>query len=253
MPEAELAPRDVVARANWRRLHAGRRVYLDATHLGAGLPERFPTVFAAAIEAGLDPRSEWMPVSPAAHYHMGGIAVDATGRTSLPGLYAAGEASVTGLHGANRLASNSLLEGLVFGAEVAGAIAEDPFRLQPGPELEVPASTLGVGRSEDEAALRALRSLMWDEVGVLRTERGLRDAAMALETLGPKLSTGLAGRNLAAVATCVAAAALERRESRGGHHRLDHPNPSPAWRRHTVLSPRPERRIRLSAAMRGAA
>ncbi len=251
--DAELAPRDVVARANWRRLHAGRQVYLDATRLGADLPARFPTVFAAAVEAGVDPRSEWMPVSPAAHYHMGGIAVDEAGRTSLPGLYAAGEASVTGLHGANRLASNSLLEGLVFGVEVAGAIAEDPFRLHPTSEIEVPASALLVGPVDDEAAVSALRSIMWDEVGVMRTESGLRNAMSALGTLGSRAATGLVGRNLAAVATCVAAAALERQESRGGHHRLDYPEALPNWRRHTVVSPPPERRLRLSAAMRGAA
>jgi L-aspartate oxidase len=118
--DAELAPRDVVARAIWRQLREGHRVYLDARRaVGERFPERFPTVFALCRRHGLDPRREPMPVVPAAHYHMGGVAVDANGRTSLPGLWACGEVAATGAHGANRLASNSLLEALVFGARVA--------------------------------------------------------------------------------------------------------------------------------------
>ncbi len=128
-PSAELAPRDIVARAVFSRTVAGEPVFLDATRaVGAAFPERFPTVFDAATNAGLDPRTQPLPVSPAAHYHMGGVAVDSMGRTSLEGLWAVGEAASTGVHGANRLASNSLLEGLVFGATVAdcGARVADP-------------------------------------------------------------------------------------------------------------------------------
>ena len=121
--DAELAPRDVVARANWQQMSAGRKVYLDAHQaVGASFPNRFPTVFAAAMHAGIDPRTEPLPVSPAAHYFMGGIAVDHEGSSSLPGLWAVGEASSTGVHGANRLASNSLLEGLVFGRKVGASM-----------------------------------------------------------------------------------------------------------------------------------
>jgi len=174
--DAELAPRDVVARAIWRRLQGGGEVYLDATHLGESFPQRFPTVFASAIDAGIDPRHEWLPVSPAAHYHMGGIAVDEAGRASLRGLYACGEVSVTGFHGANRLASNSLLEGLVFGVEVAKAIDDAPPVLDVRAPVEVPYSALRVGLWEDEEAVGRLRRVMWDHVGVMRTGDGLGKA-----------------------------------------------------------------------------
>jgi len=138
-PAGELAPRDVVARAIHRRLAAGGRVYLDArAALGDRFPERFPTAFRAARAAGLDPRSEPLPVVPAAHYHMGGVATDLAGRTSLPGLWACGEAASNGVHGANRLASNSLLEGLVFGAAVA-----DELRAAPVPLPSADPATLG--------------------------------------------------------------------------------------------------------------
>jgi L-aspartate oxidase len=127
-PGGELAPRDVVARAIWARLREGRRVFLDARRaVGERFPERFPTVFALCRRHGLDPRVEPLPVVPAAHYHMGGVAVDASGRTSLPGLWACGEVAATGAHGANRLASNSLLEALVFGARVAEDVAAGGF------------------------------------------------------------------------------------------------------------------------------
>ena len=129
-PDRELAPRDVVARAIWRHLRSGRRVFLDARRaVGGSFPERFPTVFALCRAHGLDPRVEPMPVVPAAHYHMGGVAVDASGRTSLPGLWACGEVAATGAHGANRLASNSLLEALVFGARVAECVVADAAAL----------------------------------------------------------------------------------------------------------------------------
>lgn len=252
-PDAELAPRDIVARAIWRRLQDGGEVHLDATHLGEAFPARFPTVFASAIDAGIDPRREWLPVSPAAHYHMGGIAVDEAGRTSVPGLYACGEVSVTGLHGANRLASNSLLEGLVFGVEVARAIDDAPPMLDPDAAVEAPFSALRVGLWEDEEAVARLRKVMWDHVGVMRTEDGLRKALAEIAGLAPRLATSVVGRNLSAVAGVVAEAALARRESRGGHFRLDHPEPSPEWARHTVMTPLAEAATKLHAAVRGAA
>ncbi len=250
--DAELAPRDIVARAIWRRLQQGGEVFLDATHLGESFPGRFPTVFASAIDAGIDPRREWLPVSPAAHYHMGGIAVDEAGRASLPGLYACGEVSVTGLHGANRLASNSLLEGLVFGVEVAEAIADAPTGLDPAAPIEVPYSALPVVLDEPHAVAR-LRTVMWDDVGLMRTAEGLRDALAEIAALAPQLATSLVGRNLAAVAGVVAAAALDRGESRGGHHRLDFPDTSAEWAQHTVVTPAAEPTTQLRAAVRGAA
>jgi L-aspartate oxidase len=237
-PDAELAPRDVVARANWARRDAGDDVYLDATHLGATFPDRFPTVFAAAIEAGIDPRSERLPVSPAAHYHMGGIAVDANGRSSLPGLYAVGETAATKLHGANRLASNSLLEGLVFGERVA----QDARRLTDSADtsapLTVPHTALSV-ESDDEAAMAALRTMMWDNVGVVRSAGGLDHGRTTLRHLAPRLETGPTARNLGVVAGVVIETATARIESRGGHFRSDYPDLDETWARHTTVTPTP--------------
>ena len=139
-PQAELLPRDVVARALWSALASGRRALLDAREaVGEAFPERFPTVFEACRQHGLDPRVEPIPVAPAAHYHMGGVDVDLEGRTSVPGLWAAGEVACTGVHGANRLASNSLLEALVFGARVARSVGEAlPHVRRPADALELP-------------------------------------------------------------------------------------------------------------------
>jgi L-aspartate oxidase len=190
-PDRELAPRDVVARAVWGRLREGRRVFLDARDaVGERFPERFPTVFELCRQHGLDPRVEPMPVVPAAHYHMGGVAVDAGGRTSLPGLWACGEVAATGAHGANRLASNSLLEALVFGARVAEDItgsagarraagARGSSRVETPPDLEATAG--------DAAALiAAVRRLMWELVGVERDEASLTAAAAELEALAQR-------------------------------------------------------------------
>ncbi len=251
-PDAELAPRDVVARATWRALADGRGTYLDATHLGDEFPNRFPTVYAAALRAGIDPRREPMPVSPTAHYHMGGVAVDADGVSSIPGLYAVGEASVSGLHGANRLASNSLLEGLVLGVAVAVAAAAEPA-LGDVRRAAVPEGALTCHRSDDREAVNQLRDVMWRKVGVIRDERGLSDALEAIERLRPRLETGVTGRNLADVAETVAAAAVVRRESRGGHHRLDYPDTDPSWAYHTIFERPPAPMARIILDARGAA
>jgi len=252
-PDAELAPRDVVARAIWTRLRDGEEVYLDATSLGESIPHRFPTVFATARNAQIDPRDTWLPVSPAAHYHMGGIEVDEDGRTSLPGLYAVGEVSATGLHGANRLASNSLLEGLVFGDRVAEAILGEGNGVTKHGVIEVSASAREVGVVENTDAIAQLRALMWRDVGLIRTEEGLRRALAEIAELEPTLARGVVGRNLAAVASAVANAALNRTESRGGHHRMDHPETRPEWKHHTLVTPEPEARVPLRDAERGAA
>src|SRR4029077_12582384 len=186
-PDAELAPRDVVARAIWRQSMAGHRVFLDATRaVGAEFPEHFPTVFQLCQEHGLDPRTEPMPVAPAAHYHMGGIAVDENGRSSLPGLWACGEVTATGAHGANRLASNSLLEALVFGARVA-----DDLRSAAPVSGRTPRGRLAGGVSSgmpaagDAELTAAVRRLMWEKVGLVRDEAGLSFAVSELKRLPP--------------------------------------------------------------------
>jgi L-aspartate oxidase len=251
-PDAELAPRDVVARAIWRRLAAGDRVSLDATRaVGERFPERFPTVFRLCREQGFDPRTEPIPVSPAAHYHMGGIAVDGSGRTTLPGLWACGEAAATGAHGANRLASNSLLEALVFGGRVAEDLAGAPLaRRRP---VRLPEELSPEGAVEDDAGsqaalAKAVRTLMWEKVGVVRDGQGLTEAVAALDRLAaahPKVSGQT--RNLLWAGRLVAAAALARRESRGGHYRADYPEPDPAWQRHLALSASADGEIRIQS------
>jgi L-aspartate oxidase len=247
-PDAELAPRDVVARAIWRRLMAGNPVFLDAwAAVGERFPERFPTVFALCRERGLDPRVEPIPVAPAAHYHMGGIAVDEQGRTSLPGLWACGEVAATGAHGANRLASNSLLEALVFGARVAEDLRSGlPAPVEAGPSLPAPASASAPG---DPELTMAVRTLMWEKVGLARDQAGLTAAAAELERLAARHSRAAGeARNLLTIARLVTAAALARRESRGGHYRSDFPAPDPAWQRRLFLTAAPDGSARFEEA-----
>lgn len=224
---AELAPRDVVARANHRQIVEGRGAFLDARKaIGKDFPEHFPTVFAACMGAGIDPRVQPIPIAPAAHYHMGGVATDEDGRTSLDGLFAAGECASTGVHGANRLASNSLLEAAVFGAR-AGAAARDvqdpgtdPLPAEPAPELP-------------EAALAELRAGMSRNAGVVRDRTGLSSLLQLIDRL--ESEHGRAPPLVAA--RLVVACALARHESRGGHYRSDFPcMASPARRTFVTLA-----------------
>ena len=240
-PDRELAPRDVVARAIWYRLMAGHRVFLDAREaVGEELPERFPTVFNSCQSHGLDPRTEPIPVAPAAHYHMGGVAVDERGRTSLPGLWACGEVSATGVHGANRLASNSLLEALVFGARVAedltSSLPSGTVRGWRAAGGAIPSASPG-----DAELTAAIRRLMWEKVGLLRDGAGLTQALEELDRLALRHPQAAGeARNLLWAGRIVTAAALERKESRGGHYRSDYPEADPAWQRRLFLTAAPD-------------
>ncbi|HSJ36003.1 MAG TPA: L-aspartate oxidase [Acidimicrobiia bacterium] len=234
--DAELAPRDVVARAIWWQLDKGAGAYLDARSI-VNFPERFPTVFAHAVSMGFDPRTAPLPVSPAAHYFMGGIDADPEGRTSLAGLWAVGECASTGVHGANRLASNSLLEGLVFGATVAAAV--DRHRDEgSGGTLLAPQESLDLPLRPGPA-LEELRRLMWERVGLVRIGNGLWEARNQLLELDSVLRRSLAGRVAADVARFMIPAALRRSESRGSHYRADYPEPDPLQAERLMVEPTP--------------
>jgi L-aspartate oxidase len=244
--EAELAPRDIVARSivyEMKKTHCDR-VLLDVTHLPPRLiTTRFPQIYRFCREHGLDITKGLIPVAPAAHYLMGGVKVNTWGETNIPGLFAAGETACTGVHGANRLASNSLLESVVFSKRIvqrtemaahsdnsqmsaAGYLCCLPNRemLPKVPPLNLP----------------NLQSLMWDKVGIIRSGRSLKEAANILATWESLLSKpsdrpSYELNNLVLCARLVTEAALLRKESRGAHFRTDFPRPSPEWRRHIIF------------------
>jgi L-aspartate oxidase len=218
-PDAELAPRDIVARAIFAQTQAGLRPSLDTrAAIGAEMSERFPAVAEACRRGGIDPATQAIPVAAAAHYHMGGIAVDDQGRSSLGGLWACGEASATGLHGANRLASNGLLEALVYGRRAARDIARGLSGAdQPEVALALPVG----GQSIDAGLIADLRRVMTDHVGVVRNARGLQTALRRIAALEAQAAGNPDVLNMTATATLIAAAALLRKESRGAHYRDD--------------------------------
>jgi L-aspartate oxidase len=242
-PNAELAPRDIVARGIHRELIAGRKVFLDArAALGARFPNVFPTVYAACKAAGIDPVSEPIPVAPAAHYHMGGIAVNANGRTSVPGLWACGEVASTGAHGANRLASNSLLEAIVFGARVATSIAAEASR---SPATQLPRTVDFNGHANIVGAPARLRKLMTEEVGIERSAASLTRALEEITRIERAGAGDLGLINMTTTAKFVAAAALLRTESRGGHYRSDYPNSDETQKQRRSLTLRDLQLVKL--------
>jgi L-aspartate oxidase len=238
-PLLELAPRDVVARAITREGMDGP-VYLDMRHVKKDLHARFPGISSFLAKYRLELERDLIPVRPAAHYLMGGVKTDVHGRTTLPGLYAAGEVACTGVHGANRLASNSLLEGLVFGVSTADTMVAEAPLAEPAPTAATQTEATGAtSEAATERWIIELRELMWKYAGLLRDASGLQEAQRALNVLAGSLPKGLArraleARNLHTVAELIVAAALGREESRGAHYRNDFPQHDP-FARHSVM------------------
>lgn len=223
--DGELAPRDVVARGVAAEIAAGRGAFLDCTKaIGKQFPDEFPTVYASCRAAGIDPVTQPLPVAPAEHYHMGGVETDHDGRTSVPGLWAVGEVASTGLHGANRLASNSLLEAVVFGARAAADIASTHGDARLGELIEAGTAVSIPHAGGGTPLVAQVRRIMSDRVGVLRDAQGLTGAVEDLMVLARHREPGL-HVPMAEVAAFIAIAALLRQESRGGHFRSDFPAP----------------------------
>jgi L-aspartate oxidase len=220
----EMQPRDVVARAIWAERAAGRKVFLDGrTALGSNFAKRFPTIYASCLSADIDPATMPIPVSPAAHYHMGGVVTDLHGRSTVEGLWACGEVASTGLHGANRLASNSLLEAASFGCRVAEDIAGQSISILHSVTHQKAAER---GNSETH---KAIRSIMSRGVGVLRDAVGLEEAVKELAVLQPTSGMALVG-------LMIAVSALRREESRGAHTRTDFPVANLNWQHHQHIT-----------------
>jgi L-aspartate oxidase len=245
----ELAPRDVVARAIAHELEISRMkdpvVYLDMTHLKEDhTKSRFPRIYETCLKYNVDITVDQVPIRPAAHYMMGGVRTDLDGKTSLPGLYAAGEAACTGVHGANRLASNSLLEGLVFGArtgeamrkELRNAAKASPRQVVAGPsDSEAP-------DAKAEKIIQEIQHLMWNKAGIVRSGQTLREAIEQLQTATERLPAPASRRaceagNIHTAAMLIARSALAREESRGAHYRVDYPAHDDAgFKKHSVIA-----------------
>jgi L-aspartate oxidase len=241
-PMAELAPRDIVARAIYWQYDRGSGAYLDCRRI-PNFHERFPTVTAHAMSVDLDPVEHLLPVSPAAHYFMGGIDTDIRGRTSVEGLWAVGECASSGVHGANRLASNSLLEGLVFGARAA--VDVDTRSETPHGEVRAPKESLDLPVLAGPV-LQDLRKIMWDRAGLVRTGDRLWEARTAILELDRVLRRTIAGRNAAELGLMMVMAALRRSESRGGHYRADYPEPDPMQEHRTLIDAGPVEMVVVS-------
>ena len=245
-PQGDLAPRDVVSRAivaEMRRTGSDH-VLLDVTHLPPStVTARFPTITSTCLQYGLDITRQAIPIAPAAHYMMGGVQTNSWAETSVPGLYACGEVASTGVHGANRLASNSLLETVVFGRRLVRRTLGDGDSSEPPgmPELHVPLASPSPAAQAPPPSVAALQDLLWAKAGMVRDETSLSEAsglldawALALEAPLDQASRQLAGMVL--LGRLMVQAALLRRESRGAHYRSDYPEPLEEWRKHIVLS-----------------
>jgi L-aspartate oxidase len=228
-PAGELAARDIVARGVFAEIAAGRGAFLDCREaIGTAFPKEFPTVYAHCLAAGIDPVTQPIPIAPAAHYHMGGVATDLAGRTSLEGLWAVGEVASTGLHGANRLASNSLLEAVVLGARVASDIANlvPPHSAHPIARTYRAASERALDEARRSGLVGELRHTMSEHVGVVRNGAGLEQALAILSAIGEEAGDDRLVVNMALAAEIIAGSALMRTESRGAHYRSDFPEPA---------------------------
>jgi len=246
-PLGELAPRDVVARAIVHEMEVSRAkdpfVYLDLTHLDAAkVQKRFPRIYATCMQHNIDITEDLIPIRPAAHYAMGGVRTDLHGKASLAGLYAAGEAAATGVHGANRLASNSLLEGLVYGARAGNAMRSELRQARPragGPKKA--ASQNGPVDAGIEELIGQIQDLMWNDVGIVRTWAGMQKSIQTLQELTPRVAHPHTRRaheaaNLHCAGLLVARSALARQESRGAHYRTDYPDhDDKKFLRHSVV------------------
>ena len=257
-PESDddLASRDRVARALWLKAQEGDQVFLDARRVfGPRIDECFPGVHHLCRTHGINPALELIPVTPAAHYHMGGVAVDREGQTSLSGLWVVGETAASGVHGANRLASNSLLEGLVFGPRVARSIVETTTTALPELSARERGEALVVAQQEyrgvpiPESVVLRIRTLLWDLVGVVRTKEGLATAVDQLETIDKQLPPNIPGssRTLLLSARVIAQAALLRKESVGSHYRNDAPHSNGVSLQHSTVTVSPHNPHRLIA------
>jgi L-aspartate oxidase len=233
-PMGELAPRDLMARAIVHEMEVSRAkdpfVYLDLTQLSAAkVQKRFPRIYAALMRHNVDITEDLIPVRPAAHFATGGVRTDVDGKTSIAGLYAAGETAANGVHGANRLASNSLLEGLVFGARAGSAMRAELKAASKSAEPPKAAYSNGPVDAGVEELIAQIRTLMWNEVGIVRMRPGMQKAVTALAEMAPKLAHPKTRRaheaaNLHLSALLVARSALAREESRGAHYRIDYPD-----------------------------
>lgn len=235
--DAELAPRDIVARAVFSEIAAGRNAFLDCrTHPGAAFKTKFPQVYSYCQTAGIDPETDLIPVVPSAHYHMGGVLCDAFGRTTLNGLWACGEVSSTGAHGANRLASNSLLEACVFAARIAADIAiTAPHRIQPI-EREILVAKPVRRADEDNGTIEKVRLLMSKHVGVIRNKSGMISVLKELDAFQQHINEPAQATNILIAAKMIVTAALAREESRGGHFRSDFPQSEPRFRHRSFFT-----------------
>ncbi len=253
--DAELAPRDIVARAVFREIQEGHGAFLDCRTTIPDFAKHFPSVFQHCQDMGLDPAHDLIPVAPAVHYHMGGVFTDALGRTTLNGLWACGEAASTGLHGANRLASNSLLEAMVF----AGRVADDIRRQYPDQYLTSAALPRNLfvrmgendnlnddkrlGAQEKRDTILKIRTLMYSAAGLIRNGEDLAKALIQLADIGERHSTDMTVTNMVCAGQFILAGAWQREESRGGHFRSDFPKTGESMTRHTYLTLKQMKRL----------